>query len=161
MLKLGIILIAVIVVGVTQIRAAIRRKGLTRDLKKAKTDLAYASQLLDSLEFFYGGFEYSDYQSIVDKIKRIQKNQRMGAFYPTDLIEVGIGNFLCPAEREIILYKEHTDEPYSGGYELIIFGIIVNQEKSKVEVYSDIFGDQEDKNNKTEFAMGIKTYLGL
>jgi hypothetical protein len=56
---------------------------------------------------------------------------------------------------------EKTDKPIVAGFELMIFAIIVNQEKSKVEVYSDLFEDLEDKQNKSGFSAALKEYLGV
>lgn len=160
-LKFVLILIVVIAGIVIRIRASRRYKGQVRDLSTAKTDAAYAASLVESLDFFYGGFEYLDYQSTVDKIRQIQMNQKAGSFYFGELIEVDATRFICPAKREVIMYEEKTEKPYIGGYELITFAIIINQEKSKVEVYSDIFEDTEEKDYKAAFSKALKEYLGL
>ena len=160
-IKFILILIVVIVGIVVRIQASRRHKGKVSDLSKAKTDPGYASDLVESLEFFYGGFEFSDYQEIVGKIKQIQMNQKIGSYYFGELTAVDSTRFICPVKREVIMHEEKTEKPYVAGHELLIFAIIVNQEKSKVEVYSDIFEDTEDKRNKTGFSVALKEYLGL
>lgn len=157
-----LLILLVLIVGIAiRIRASNRHKGLTRDLKKARTDHGYASDLIDSLEFFYGGIEFSAYQDAVDKINQIQMNQKVGSYYFDELIEVDSNRFICPVKREVIMDDEKTNKPIVAGFELMIFAIIVNQEKLKVEVYSDLFEDLEDKQNKSGFSSALKEYLDL
>lgn len=156
----GLLVVFLGIIGIIQvIRYSIRQQGLNRVVRKSKASAVYASDVIDTLDFCYGAFPIKNYHQAIDLVREISENQHLGTYKIDKIIAADPSRFLCPAYKEIIAFKEHSDESYHAGYELVLFAIVLNEEKSQIEVYSESYDDVGDKTDKTKFKTELKNYF--
>lgn len=163
MLKGSLIIILFVIgliVGIVKlIQFNIRQKGLNKVMSKAKASVVDASDIIDGLDFCYGSFSIVDYQTTLIQVKQKLPGCHLGTFKILEVIEADPCRFLCPTNKEIVAYREYSNQALLAGNELMLFAIVINQDKSQIEVYSEAFDDLNDKTTKTKFKTELRNYF--